>query len=195
MNWSNERRHMEEVNQQKWKAITGSLAAGRREYRGRFVQAGQVRGAGDRPGDLVIEAGALEKACERGLFNGCAVFLDHAGFFEYPSLHNLVGVTRQARFDPQQACVEGVLSFYNTPAAEAASSLLDGLLSEGENAPDVGLSMVFWPELEVGSTAAQPRVVGIHHVESVDLVFEPAAGGKVLTALASAFTRFDFRRR
>jgi hypothetical protein len=186
------RRHMEEAINKKWKVVAGSLAAGRREYRGRFVRAGQVRGAGDRPGNLVIEAGALEKACARGLFNGCAVFLDHAGLFDYPSLRNLVGVTRQARYDPQEASVEGVLSFYSTPAAEAAASLLDGLLTEGESAPDVGLSMVFWPEMDAASAeAVSPRVVGIHHVESVDLVFEPAAGGKVLDALASAFVRFD----
>ena len=39
-------------------------STGRREFKARFVRAGQVRGGGNKPTDVFIEADALKKAVE-----------------------------------------------------------------------------------------------------------------------------------
>lgn len=156
-----------------------------RRYLARFVRAGAVRRAGNRPADLEIEAEALRQAVEAGLFENRAVFVDHASWLEYPSLQRLVGVTRQARWNAAEAAVEGTLQLYDTPSARLAAAILDELLAQPELAPDIGLSIVFWPlYAPQEDTEALRRVRAIQHVESVDLVFEPAADGRVLQALS-----------
>ncbi len=154
-----------------------------RRYRCRFVRAGRVRAAGNQPGPLILEASALEQACQAGLFDGRAVFVDHAAWLESPSLRNLVGVTGQAAWDASEQAVHGVVELL--PGGEALAELLDEIVAR--QAPDVGLSLVFWPEFagEPGPHGER-RVAGIRHIESVDLVFEPAAGGRILQALSSA---------
>jgi hypothetical protein len=81
------------------------------------------------------------------------------------------------------------------------AALLDQILVEGSQAPDIGLSIVFWPvfaESGAGQVEAGPdeprRIIAIRHVESVDLVFEPAAGGRILQALSSAASSPDQNR-
>jgi hypothetical protein len=59
---------------------------GHREYRARFVKAGRVRAAGNQESSLEILPGALSDAARQGMFDQKAVFVDHAGWFEYPSL-------------------------------------------------------------------------------------------------------------
>lgn len=155
----------------------------------RFVRAGRVRAAGNRPGDYVIEAQALEAAWQAGLFEQRAVFLDHSGYGEHPSLRDLVGVTEAARLqpDPQGVAVEGLVRLY--PSSARTGELLDEVLHSG--APDVGLSLVLWPEFtQPGGgipreTDHPRRITGIRHIESIDIVFEPAADGRVLHALSS----------
>jgi hypothetical protein len=214
----NRGRELPEKIQLKIEGIGLSPAQSQRSYRCRFIKAGQVRALGGQPGDLWIEPAALEAACARGLFNHKAVFIDHAGLFDHPSLRNLVGCTAQAVYlpgDPHaagetEACVEGVIRLYDLPANQAIANLLDEILQAGPAAPDVGLSVVFWVEVdEFFQTAEDPaarnimgsagdpgdpgsmaetiglrRVTAIQHVESVDLVFEPAADGRVLEALS-----------
>lgn len=167
---------------------TGRLtaAAGRRCYRARFVAAGQARAAGNRPAGFSITPRALQEAAAAGRFDGRAVFLDHAGLRGAPSLRDLVAVTRDSAYDPASESILGSLYFYDTPAATAVTRLLDELLAEGPAAPDIGLSIVFWPLWSPGDAPGQERqVLAIRHVESVDLVFEPAAGGRILQALAA----------
>jgi hypothetical protein len=173
--------HFRQIIQEKAIYLT-SEQPGRREFRCRLVRAGRVRAVGNQPGDLEIAPQALETACTEGLFEGKAVFLDHANFSENPSMKNLVGVTAHTRYDPQQTSVEGIVRLYETPIACVAASLLDGILSDGQQAPDVGLSLVFWPVYDPDKSRI---VTGIRHVESVDLVFEPAADGRVLQALSA----------
>ena len=100
------------------------------------------------------------------------------GGFEHPSLRNLVGVTSHAYWNAAEQSVEGLIEIY--AAAQPVSALLDEILSPGEAAPDVGLSLVFYPRWE------ERKVVGVRHVESIDLVFEPAAEGRLLQALSAA---------
>jgi hypothetical protein len=70
--------------------------------------------------------------------------------------------------------------------------LLDELLAQGKSAPDVGLSIVFYPiweqnnESRISNPESLRRIIDIRHVESVDLVFEPAADGRILSALSAA---------
>ena len=197
----------------------GPCGAGRRAYRCRFVRSGQVRAMGNQAGDLVIDPQALSAASERSLFDNKAVFVDHAGLFDHPSLRNLVGTTLQAVYQPSQECIEGVIRLFDTPSGQAIAGLIDEILLQGQAAPDVGLSVVFWAEIDppaetdnlasqvadslasqvTDSLASQVtdslarrvtgsparRVTGIRHVESVDLVFEPAADGRVLEALST----------
>jgi hypothetical protein len=162
--------------------------AAARVYAARFVQAGRTRGAAGGPGALFLEPEALRQACLAGLFDGRAVFLDHAAPGEHPSLRDLVGVTGAAAWNAAQQAVDGELRLYATPDAQAAASLLDAVLADSEAAPQVGLSLVFWPVYaadpppggEAQAEHALERVSGIRYIESIDLVFEPAAGGRLL---------------
>lgn len=158
-------------------------STGRREFKCRFVRAGQVRGPANRESNLVIEASALEMAVSKGLFDGRAVFIDHAGFFEHPSVKNLAGVTFGSSWNAQEKAVEGTISFYDS--APQIPHLLDQLLGDPQP-PDIGLSIVFYPLFAPRDNDSDPRrIIEVLHVESVDLVFEPAADGRILQALSS----------
>jgi hypothetical protein len=165
----------------------GMLYAGnakRRVYKCRFVKAGRVRAAGNRPSNLEIMTEALSTACEQGMFDNKAVFIDHAGWFENPSIRDLAGVTAEAVWNPGDQSVDGKIKFYQE--SDWLTRLIDEMLEEGEKSPDIGLSIVFWPEFEESKNENDPRkIVGIRHVESVDLVFEPAADGRLLEALST----------
>jgi hypothetical protein len=170
-------------------------STGRREFKARFVRAGCIRGAGNKPANVVIEPSALESAVQKGLFDGKAVFVDHSGFFDHPSVKNLAGVTLSSQWNAADQAVEGTISFYDV---SPIPQLLDQLLGDPQP-PDIGLSIVFYPKGALpsprrSSTNAPPlpggegnvrRIVEILHVESVDLVFEPAADGRILQALSS----------
>jgi hypothetical protein len=47
------------------------------------------------------------------------------------------------------------------------------------------LSIVFYPVFAENNESPEKRITGIAHVESVDLVFEPAADGRILKALST----------
>jgi hypothetical protein len=160
-------------------------STGRREFKARFVRAGRIRGGGNKPANVIIEPAALKAAAEKGMFEGKAVFLDHAGFFQYPSVKNLAGVTLNASWNEADQSVDGTISFYDTAAQ--ITDLVDELLSDS-NPPDIGLSIVFWPKWAPRDNDSDPRrIVEVLHVESVDLVFEPAADGRILQALSTYF--------
>src|SRR5512144_2266968 len=93
--------------------LASAAGAARREYRARFVRAGRIRSAGGRPGNIEIEPSAL--ATNAGKFNNRAVFVDHAGWFDYPSLRNLVGVTDLAAWNEETQSIDGVLRLYDLP--------------------------------------------------------------------------------
>ncbi len=154
-------------------------------FKARFVRAGRVRAAGNSPSALVIGEGALRGALEGGLFNSLPVFIDHAAPALSPSLRNMAGQTEGAHWNSATASVDGTLHFYETPAAQTACHLVKQLLKQADP-PDIGLSLVFWPELEEPEgTSDTLNVARIRHIESLDLVFEPAADGRILQALSS----------
>ncbi|MCZ7553540.1 MAG: hypothetical protein M5U05_13305 [Anaerolineales bacterium] len=172
-------------------ALAGELAgktAASATYRARFVRAGRARGA---PGaELIIEAQALERAAPQ--FDRCAVFLDHAGLFEHPSLTRLAGVTAEPVYNPQEQALEGCIRLSSSPAGELARALIDELLAAPDRAPDLGLSIVFYGQFAPRLDPDQPRrVTAIRQVESVDLVFKPAAGGRILEKLSALNEAFN----
>jgi hypothetical protein len=153
------------------------------QFRCRFARAGRVRAAGNLPGEVELSVHALEEAQRRGLFERRAVFLDHSPADRHPSLRDLVGVTGQSRWNVETQCVEGVIRLY--ALASSLASLLDEILADEQQAPDVGLSLVCWPVWEAGQPNSTRVVRSIHHVESIDLVFEPAADGRILKRLSA----------
>jgi hypothetical protein len=166
---------------------TGKLRAGptQRVFSCRYVRAGRVRGSGNALSNIIIEAEGLSAAAVEGFFTGKSVFVDHASFLDYPSLHNLAGVTQNVSWNPSEQAVEGEIKLYDTGTGSAMADLFDQVLAD-EDPPDVGLSIVFYPRWAPRDDHDEPRrIVGIKHVESVDLVFEPAADGRVLQALSA----------
>lgn len=157
----------------------------RQIYSCRFVRAGKIRGPGGNETNIILEANALMEAAAAGMFDAKSVFVDHAGFFDYPSLTNLAGVTQKSSFNPSEASVDGEIKVYDTDTGNSIRKLLDQILEE-DNPPNIGLSIVFFPKWAPRDNHDDPRrITGINYVESVDLVFEPAADGRVLQALSA----------
>ncbi len=162
----------------------GSVQGGKKKkYRCRFVRAGEVKTASGQPAGIVIQAEALRLAVE--LFDQKAVFIDHAGWLDAPSLRNLVGVTSAPVFNDVEQSIDGDVQFFDTDSAAEIAVILDEILSDPEQAPDVGLSIVFYPTWQFDEATGKRTVVAIKAVESVDLVFQPAADGRVLEALSA----------
>ena len=162
-----------------------ALSLDRQVYSCRFVRAGKVRGAGGIETNIIIEPEALSAAAASGLFDAKSSFVDHAGFFDYPSLHNLAGKTQHSTYNPIDQSVEGEIKLYDTEIGNTVRTLLDQILAE-DNPPNIGLSMVFYPLWAPRDNHEDPRrITGIKYIESIDLVFEPAADGRVLQALSS----------
>ena len=164
-------------------AGTISPSSGARKYSARFVRAGEILRPDRKPAGIKIEADAIRKAAESKLFENRAVFVDHAGVFENSSLTRLAGVTQDTFYNPIEQTAEGRIVLNDTPSGELARQIIDDLLNEPGQAPDVGLSMVFYPKWN----ADRDTIIEIRHVESVDLVFQPAADGRILQHLSSHF--------
>lgn len=160
--------------------------AGRREYAVRFIRAGKVRAAGNKVSNLEIPAEPIKTAIAAGMLDGRASFVDHAGWFNYPSIKNLAGVTLDAVWNEDDQSADGLIRLYDGPAADALAAVLDGMLQDaaaGEPVPDVGLSLVFWPKWRPRDNFEDPLVLSeFRHIESVDFVFEPAADGRIKAA-------------
>jgi hypothetical protein len=156
----------------------------RRRFAARFVQAGAPRQADNSPSLLVIEPQALQEAVRRGIFNDRAVFIDHSGFLENASLQRLAGVTAQAHWNEQDQAVYGVIDLYRTPAGNLALQIIQEA-AQSDHPADVGLSMVFYPEWERSIDSDELHITKVRHIESVDLVFQPAANGRIIAALSA----------
>jgi hypothetical protein len=164
----------------------------RRTYYCRFIRAGRVRTNSNTLSDIEITPHALQTAWSAGLFNSKAVFIDHAAIWEYPSLENLVGVTQASIWNEADQSIEGTIKLYSNAPGLSIASLLDELLTE-DAPPDIGLSLVFYPVWETESPSpcdgegrgGGRKIISITHIESIDLVFQPAADGRVLQALSA----------
>lgn len=162
-------------------ALHCAVSAKSKRYFARFVRAGQVIGGNRKPTGITIAPDALLIAAPAGLFENKAVFLDHAGWFDYPSLNNLVGTTSNTTYNATDESIQGEIRLFETPAGNLAEKLVDELLEHPGKVPDIGLSLVFYPKWD----KEHETIIGINHVESVDLVFQPAADGRILQALST----------
>lgn len=159
------------------RAASGS----RREYAVTFIQAGAVKQRDGTAANWVIPAETLQRAAAK--LEGVAVFVDHVQGAEYPSVRDLVGVTFEAQYNAARQRIDGKLRLYQ--GAEWLAQLLDEVLADqsaGEVVPDVGLSLVFYGDHEQQNGRRITRT--ITHVESCDVVFSPAAEGRIRTALS-----------
>jgi hypothetical protein len=93
----------------------------------------------------LIPAETLRRAAPK--LNAVAVFVDHAEWFDYPSLRDLAGVTFAAEFNPETNSIDGGLRLYEAPSLAWLQALLDQVVEDqtaGREVPDVGLSLVFY---------------------------------------------------
>ena len=162
-------------------ALNWATSSKTKKYFARFVKAGKIKGSNGKPTKITLDPGALQSAA--GLFDNKAVFLDHAGFFSNPSLSKLVGTTTGAYYNAQEQSIQGEVRLFETPGGELAEQIIEEVLSNPTDSPDVGLSIVFYPTWN----KEHDTILGVQHVESVDLVFQPAADGRILQALSTAF--------
>ena len=165
--------------------ITFARGDGRTQFRGRLVSAGRIRNALDKPGQITIPAATLEAAVEMNQFNRLAAFVDHAGWFEGPSLRNLFGVWTDIEYNPESKSVDGILNCYDNDSNAPLIDTLNQMLDEDEP-PDLGVSIVFYGTWETKDQGTEPRkLLGFQKVESADIVFMPAADGRILEALSA----------
>lgn len=169
---------------------------GRAEFRARLVRAGRITTASGKPGRIMITPDSIQNAVDRGLFEGLAVFADHPGWFEGPSVKALIGMTHAAEFNGVTESADAVIRFYNT--GETADARLANVIAEtlamfiadkekGLPPPNIGVSLVFWP-IWRNKAANEPRYPLIldqfQKIDSADIVFGPAADGRILEALS-----------
>lgn len=163
--------------------LTLQASAKPRTYRATFVQAGPVKARDQSPTNWTIHPDALAKGFPA--FNGRAVFIDHAQPGDLPSLRNLVGVTTGARYNPITQAIEGYIRLYDRDDTRWVAQLLDQIVADqaaGLETPDIGLSIVFFSESRTARDGTR-ITTAIRYVESVDLVFGPAANGRIKSAL------------
>lgn len=157
---------------------------GFRRYYARLVRAGFPLTASGEPADFELTPAALHNAQKLGLFDNRAVFIDHAGWFDNPSLEKLAGKTEHTIFDAGSQAVAGEIVFNDTPSGRLACQIIDQILQDDTPA-DIGLSIVFYPVWE------KRKITAIKKVESVDLVFQPAADGRIIAALCASTLQVD----
>ncbi|MFC2030955.1 hypothetical protein ACFLWA_09530, partial [Chloroflexota bacterium] len=166
-----------------------SRTASRTSYRARFCSAGPITTADGTPGRIVVTEDALQQAIAELKFDGLPSFIDHAGWFDHPSLRDLAGLTITSEWNPNTKSADGTISLYNNQAGKVIADLFADILADadaGEPVPNVGLSLVFWPKWKPRDNDSDPLVLdSFRHIESVDFVFQPAADGRVTEALTA----------
>ena len=161
----------------------------RREYTCTFIAAGHAKRADQTPSRWIIPADVLRDNVH--LFDERPCYLDHANGWSPPEVKNLVGVTFGPRWDEASESITGGLRLYDDdPRSPGAlvGALLDQLLGDrqaGREVPPVGLSAVFFHRWHCDDQTGLTTTTELRHVESVDIVYDPAAGGAVRAALAA----------
>ncbi len=154
------------------------------QYRARLIRAGRPRDKLNKEMKLEISAEAIKAAIASGQFNGLACFIDHSAIDEHPSMRNLLGSWHEPAFNADDESVEATLTVFNTSTNRPIIDLLDeitALQDNGQQPPNVGISLVFYPEY-AGNGRQVKRFL---QIESADLVFFPAADGRILQKLSA----------
>lgn len=131
------------------------------------INEGEAKGHG-----ITFSNAVLQSAVP--LYEGKPVFIDHAGMFESPSVRNLAGTLHAAQWDPTQNGIRAMLKPAG-PSADVLTSLRDAAKGNPAIMEAVGFSTVLRVQLEKDGNVSK-----IVSVKSVDVVIDPARGGKFL---------------
>ena len=158
-----------------------SKKKGLKQFHARLIRAGYTRNLLNEPTELFVTPEALQSAINAGQFEGLACFIDHTDPHGHPSIHNLFGAWHNAAYHPSTQAITATLTAYDTDETRPIIDRLDQILSNGTPAPDIGISLVFYPQYDPGTRNIRQFL----QVESADIVFFPAADGRILEALSA----------
>lgn len=131
------------------------------------IDEGEAKGHG-----ITFTSAALQTAVP--LYEGKPVFIDHAGLGTSPSVRDLAGTIHSAQWDPNQRGIRAMLKPAG-PSADVLASLQMAAKSNPAIMQAVGFSTVLRVQLEKDGNVSK-----IVSVKSVDVVIDPARGGKFL---------------
>ena len=117
-----------------------------RVYIGRLIKAGYTRNILNEPTDLFVTPEAIQGAVNAGQFEGLACFIDHVSPGNNPSMRNLLGSWHSATYSATKQDAQATLTAYVTDDTRPIIDRLDQMLGSESPAPDVGISLVFYPE-------------------------------------------------
>jgi hypothetical protein len=157
---------------------------GTRKYRGRLIRAGYTRNVLNEKTNLFVPSDIIQQAVHTGQFEGLACFIDHVQPGDTPSMRNLFGTWHGASWQPQDQAAQATLTAYVTDDTKPLIDRLDQILGAESPAPDVGVSLVFYPEWKQ-TASGERHVNSFKQIESADIVFLPAADGRILEALSA----------
>jgi hypothetical protein len=165
----------------------------RREYECIFMRPGRVRRADGEASNWLIPPEAIEAAVDK--FDAVPSYLDHLSFFdEAPKVERLVGITFDPFWSEEEEALMGYLRLYDEEPGSPGGfvgALFDQILADkaaGRDVPPTGLSAVFFHHSTLDKESGLRITTDFRHVESVDVVYAPGAGGYIRAALASAGT-------
>jgi hypothetical protein len=136
------------------------------------INAGEAKGHG-----ITFHQTELMEALP--LYDQKPVFIDHAGFGNAPSVRNLAGTITTPTWNEREQGIQAQLTA-GGPAADILLALREAAKINPAIMQAVGFSTVLTVRLE--KTGKVSKIV---HVKSVDVVIDPARGGKFLSALTS----------
>ncbi len=136
------------------------------------INEGEAKGHGITFSDKVLQS-ALP------LYEGKPVFIDHAGMFESQSVRNLAGSLYAASWNDNERGIQLKLKPVG-PAADVLLSLRDAAKTDSAIMQAIGFSTVLRVQLD-----NKGNVTKIVSVKSVDVVIDPARGGKFLQEITS----------
>lgn len=142
------------------------------------IDEGEAKGHGIRFSSAVLQEAV-------SLYDSKPVFIDHAGLFEAPSVRNLAGTLHAPAWDNGRRGIAAKL----TPAGPAKDVLLavrEAAKTNPAIMEAVGFSSVVNVKLDT-----KGNVTKIVRVKSVDVVIDPARGGKFLSAYHSQGQKGD----
>lgn len=133
------------------------------------INAGEAKGHGITFGrDVLMQAVPM--------YDSLPVFIDHAGLGNPPSVRNLAGTLQTPSWNEQEQGIQAKLKA-SGPAADVLLALREAAKTDTAIMKAVGFSCVV--NVQLNKTGAVTKIV---RVKSVDVVIDPARGGKFLSA-------------
>lgn len=133
------------------------------------INAGEAKGHGITFGrDVLMQAVPM--------YDSLPVFIDHAGLGNAPSVRNLAGTLQTPSWNEQEQGIQAKLKA-SGPAADVLLALREAAKTDTAIMRAVGFSCVV--NVQLNKTGAVTKIV---RVKSVDVVIDPARGGKFLSA-------------